>query len=407
MYIICAHLEEWRVLGLDMPIYCSVDGCDTRAKFGDPETGKATHCAAHGKPLGYVDVNNKRCAIDGCDTRANFGDPETGKATHCAAHGKPLGLVDVANKRCAIDGCNKHRFFGDPKTGKATHCATHGKPLGLVDVKNKRCAIDGCDTRASFGDPETGERTHCATHGKPLGLVDVNNKRCAVEGCDTRANFGDPKTGMATHCCQHGTPLGYVDVLNPRCLSEHCSIICPPPGYNGYCTDCFRHMFPTDPRTANIRAKTRELTVRDALVGWYGDAFIHNTTMHFGCDCAHRRSIDFRYLVGNTMIAVEVDEGQHKSRDSEDETIRYDDLFMAGHGGKWIYIRFNPDSYVDANGKRVKGFFNSKNDRRSREIERRLDSLKTCVDTHIDRARNDKNDDLLEIIYLFFDEDLR
>ena len=67
------------------------------------------------------------------------------------------------------------------------------------------------------------------------------------------------------------------------------------------------------------------------------------------------------------MIAVEVDEGQHKSRDSEDETIRYDDLFMAGHGGKWIYIRFNPDSYVDANGKRVKGFFNSKNDRRSRE----------------------------------------
>jgi len=107
------------------------------------------------------------------------------------------------------------------------------------------------------------------------------------------------------------------------------------------------------------------------------------------------------------MIAVEVDEGQHKSRDSEDEIIRYDDLFMAGHGGKWIYIRFNPDSYVDANGKRIKGFFDSKNVRRPGEIERRLDTLKTCIDTHIDRARNDKNDDLLEIIYLFFDEDSR
>ena len=90
------------------------------------------------------------------------------------------------------------------------------------------------------------------------------------------------------------------------------------------------------------------------------------------------------------MIAVEVDEGQHKGRDSEDETIRYDDLFMAGHGGKWIYIRFNPDSYVDANGKRIKGFFDSKNVRRPREIERRLGTLKTCVDTHIDRARNEK-----------------
>ena len=346
------------------------------------------------------------CIVDGCDTWANFGDPETGKPTHCATHGKPLGYIDVVNKRCAVDGCNKHPKFGDPGTGKATHCATHGKPLGLVDVKSPRCEIDGCNKQPIFGNPETGKATHCATHGKPLGLVDVANKRCAIDGCNKQPFFGDPKTGEATHCCQHGTPLGYVDVLNPRCLSEHCSIFVRP-GYDGYCADCFRHLFPTDPRTANIRAKTRELTVRDALVAWYGDVFIHNTTMHFGCDCAHRRSIDFRCLVGNTMIAVEVDEGQHKGRDSEDETIRYDDLFMAGHGGKWIYIRFNPDSYVDATGKRVKGFFDSKNDRRPREIERRLDTLKTCIDTHIDRARNDKNDDLLEIIYLFFDEDSR
>ena len=350
-----------------MPNYCSVDGCDKHAYFGDPKTGKRTHCAAHGKPLGYVDVSSKRCAIDGCNTRAQFGDPETGKPTHCAAHGKPLGYVDVSSKRCAIDGCNKQPYFGDPEMGMATHCAVHGKPLGLVDVKNKRCAIDGCNKHPVFGDPETGK---------------------------------------ATHCCQHGTPLGYVDVSHPRCRSEHCGTRTSP-GYDGYCTDCFRRVFPIDPRTANIRAKTRELTVRDALVAWYGDVFIHNTTMHFGCDCAHRRSIDFRCLVGNTMIAVEVDEGQHKSRDSEDEITRYDDLFMAGHGGKWIYIRFNPDSYVDANGKRIKGFFDSKNVRRPGEMERRLDTLKTCIDTHIDRARNDKNDDLLEIIYLFFDEDSR
>ena len=352
-----------------------------------PKTGKRTHCAAHGKPLGLVDVVSKRCAIDGCDKFAKFGDPETGKATHCATHGKPLGLVDVAHKRCAIDGCNKHPNFGDPETGKATHCSAHGKPLGLVDVMNKRCAIDGCP---NFGDPETGKATHCAAHGKPLGLVDAVNKRCAIDGCNKHPKFGDPKTGMATHCCHHGTPLGYVDVLNPRCLSEHCSIINVSPGYDGYCTDCFRRVFPTDARTANIRAKTRELTVRDALVAWYGDAFIHNTTMHFGCDCAHRRSIDFRYLVGNTMIAVEVDEGQHKSRDSEDETIRYDDLFMAGHGGKWIYIRFNPDSYVDANGNRIKGFFDSKNEtpRRNRTTTRQSKNM--CRHAHRSRAKRQK-----------------
>ena len=68
-----------------MPNYCIVDGCDKHAGLGDPKTGKRTHCAAHGKPLGLVDVVSKRCAVDGCDTFAKFGDPETGKATHCAA----------------------------------------------------------------------------------------------------------------------------------------------------------------------------------------------------------------------------------------------------------------------------------------------------------------------------------
>ena len=60
------------------------------------------------------------------------------------------------------------------------------------------------------------------------------------------------------------------------------------------------------------------------------------------------------------MLAVEVDEGQHKGKSYRDEAeARYNDLAMA-FGGKWVFIRFNPDSYVDADGKRVMGFFDSR-----------------------------------------------
>jgi hypothetical protein len=51
------------------------------------------------------------------------------------------------------------------------------------------------------------------------------------------------------------------------------------------------------------------------------------------------------------MLAVEVDEGQHKAKSyHEDVDARYNDLAMV-FGGKWVFIRFNPDSHADADGK--------------------------------------------------------
>ena len=51
------------------------------------------------------------------------------------------------------------------------------------------------------------------------------------------------------------------------------------------------------------------------------------------------------------MLAVEVDEGQHKAKSyHEDVDARYNDLAMV-FGGQWVFIRFNPDSHADADGK--------------------------------------------------------
>jgi hypothetical protein len=114
------------------------------------------------------------------------------------------------------------------------------------------------------------------------------------------------------------------------------------------------------------------------------DGFIHDKPLYtMNCDCTHRRRIDHRKLIGNTILAVETDEFGHKSYDQHDEEIRYDDLFMI-HSGKWIFIRFNPDNNI------------SKVD-----IDDKLDKLIETMNECIERIERNENTELVEIIKLY------
>jgi len=338
-----------------MPHTCVAEGCQTRASFGDPVSLKATHCKKHSLE-GMVDVNNKKCSV--CrDKRPTFG-LERGKPTHCGGC-KTDQMFNVVNKMCTV--CGKKRPVFGLERGKApTHC--------------KKCKTDQ--------------------------MFDVKNKMCMVCGKKIPV-FGLDRSKAATHCAKCKT-VHMVDVNHPVCKSEHCETQSSPE-YNWYCTHCFQNLFPLDSRTQNIRAKTREIAVRDFLVTRYGDMFVHNQSLFTSCDCDHRRSVDFRRIIGCTMLAVEVDEGQHKGKSYRTDTeARYNDLAMA-FGGKWVFIRFNPDSYVDADGKRVMGFFDSKGAKRTDEMSRRLDELARCIEEQTKRIERDENVDLLEEVFLFYD----
>ena len=117
------------------------------------------------------------------------------------------------------------------------------------------------------------------------------------------------------------------------------------------------------------------------------EGFIHDQPMWSGdCNCVHRRRIDHRMLIGNTLLCVETDEFQHKRYDNKDEEIRYDDLYMI-HGGKFIFIRFNPDKYIDKKGKTIET-----------TVKKRLDRLKEEVDNQINRINNEEKKLINEII---------
>lgn len=154
--------------------------------------------------------------------------------------------------------------------------------------------------------------------------------------------------------------------------------------YDGYCATCFKQVFPADARSKVIYTHTKEIIVRNRLIAEFGNRFIHDTPIFTNdCDCSMRRRIDHRLLIGNTLLCIETDEFAHRRYDLKDEEDRYDDLFVGGHGGKFVFIRFNPDG-------------------RGVDIEDRLVCLIAEIYTQIERIENDENTELVEIVKMYY-----
>ena len=182
-----------------------------------------------------------------------------------------------------------------------------------------------------------------------------------------------------------------INITDKKCKAGFCLGTKANVKYKGYCASCYRQLFPTDPLTLQIRSKTKEIAVRDYINSNF-EGFQHDKPLYTGnCDCTNRRRIDHRVLIGNTLLCVETDEGQHKDYNKKDEEIRYDDLFMI-HSGKFVFIRFNPDKYKNKNNKSVNPM-----------LYMRLPILKEEIEKQTERIKNEENTELLEIIKLYYD----
>ncbi|QIG60104.1 hypothetical protein [Dishui Lake large algae virus 1] len=281
--------------------------------------------------------NRKRCQHEGCTKSAQ------GKTGRCVEHG--------GGERCQHEGCTKSA------QGKTEFCKAHGG--------GERCQHEGCTKSA------IGKTKFCVEHG--------GGERCQHEGCTKSA------IGKTEFCKAHGGGKRCPHCKDWPDSRSGCK------KYDGYCATCFKRVFPTDPRSKILREKSHETAVRNYLFE-HKIGFIHDTPIYTAnCNCSHRRRIDFRMLIGNTMLAVEVDENQHSSYDKQDEEIRYDDLYMV-FSGKWIFVRFNPDGYRDHKG-----------NRKNYKLKTRLPVLLQEIDKHIRRIEKEENKEYLEIHKLYYD----
>ena len=183
-----------------------------------------------------------------------------------------------------------------------------------------------------------------------------------------------------------------INVVSKKCIGQEglCTVL-GNEKYDGYCTFCFSNTFPNDPRTPDIKTNSKELQVRD-YINQNFDGFIHNKPLWIGCNCEHRRRIDHRKLIGNTLLCIETDKNQHLRYNEQYEKDRINDLYRV-HSGKFVFILFNPDKYKNINGIRENPL-----------LRKRFEVLKKEIQKQIKRINNEKNEEFVETIYLYYDK---
>lgn len=388
---------------------CQSENCNLIASFGFNKLTKTKFCSAH-KEEGMINLLCKSCQCGKARPTYNYEGLSANFCKLC----KEEGMINVNDKNCH---CCKSRPTFNYNDLKAEYCAKC-KLENMINVKDKRFMC-GKSLKPCFN--YEGLTPKYCSRCKLENMVDLIHKKCNCGRAQPSFNYD----GLIPKYCCKCKLEGMIITKKRFCIKcnigqgdynffglkpQYCSsckepnminitnkcknIICSSSGnvkYKYYCSHCFVNLFPNDELTLQVKIKSKENFVRDFLREKF-EGFIHDIALWTGnCDCSHRRRIDFRKLIGNTLLCIEVDEHQHRRYNNEYEEIRYDDLFMV-HGGKFVFIRFNPDEYINSNGKRV-----------NPSMKKRMDDLGYMIEYQTNRIMNDDNNELLEVIYLFYD----
>lgn len=322
-----------------------------------------------------INVNDKKCKCNKAIPTFNYVGLKAEYCKECRTD----GMINVVNPPCKCGKSSKPNFnFIGNKPEYCSQC----KIEGMIDIHRKLCKCGKHQPSFNY----EGLQPECCRLCKEDGMILIRKRLC-IECKEKQATYN--LFGLKPQYCNSCRTDEMINVAD-KCKNETC-IRTGNVKYNYYCTFCYQHLFPNNTKTQNIRMKTKENYVRSFLLNYYND-FIHDVPLWTNnCDCSHRRRIDFRKLIGNTLLCIEVDENQHKRYNEKDEEIRYDDLYMI-FSGKYIFIRINPDKYINSYGTSV-----------NPTMKKRMNLLKDTIDYHIERISNEENVDLLEIHKLCYD----
>jgi hypothetical protein len=337
--------------------------------------GLSANFCSQCKKDGMINVNSKMCECGKVIATFNYSGE---KAKYCSKC-KKEDMINVKDEPCKC-GKSSSPLFNYIGL-KPEYCSKCKEP-DMIDVLHGRCECGKVQPSFNFKGSEPKYCKEC----KKDGMIMIRKRTC-IQCKDKQATYNIE--GLKAQYCNTCRTKDMINVVD-KCKNDGC-VSSGNIKYKYYCGFCFQHLFPNDEAVKNIKKKTKENYVRDFLQE-LNEEFIHDMPLWTGnCDCSHRRRIDFRKLVGNTLLCIEVDEFQHKRYNEKDEEIRYDDLFML-HGGKFIFIRFNPDPFKNKLGTRKNPY-----------MKRRMEYLEEEINKQIERINNEENFELLEIIKIFYD----
>ena len=203
--------------------------------------------------------------------------------------------------------------------------------------------------------------------------------------------------------CSHGRykinckPCGGKNV----CVSEWCHLIPHNKKYEGYCLRCFVNLFPDKPNTRNY--KTKEKSVVDNITESFPQfTWVADKRVQDGCSL---RRPDLLLDLGSHIIIVEVDENKHTDYDCSCEHKRLMELSRDLHHRPIVFIRFNPDDYVNKDNTLVKSCWKVNKlgvmqimKTKESEWKERMECLKQQIQYWIDNT-TEKTVEIVELFY--------
>ncbi len=336
-------------------------GCETQPNYNFPGQ-KASYCSFH-KLEGMIDVKHPRCLHPGCETRPTYNYPGQ-KPSYCSLH-KLEGMINVVSPTCLHPGCETQPTYNYPGQ-KPSYCSLH-KLEGMINVVSPTCLHPGCETLPSYNFPGQ-KKSYCSLH-KLEGMVDVVNPRCV---CGTRANFNFPGN-PPSWCASHKSP-GMISHPTKKCKIAKCQKL----ALFGMTSalHCENHRFPEEIllmerncvkcqrldilnqdglclsfclaevqyynkyriQKPKKQARVVEMLTRTIGAPLFVDTIIDKVCNKFRPDCV--------YEFDDYVLIVEIDEFQHKRYSDSCEYRRMEEVFRA-FLKKTLFIRYNPDSFLD------------------------------------------------------------
>ena len=355
---------------------CLEENCNKQPHFNLPNKKDGIYCKEHSK-ANMIDVKSKRCLYENCNKQPNFNLPDKKEGIYCKEH-KKENMIDIIHKRCLEEKCNKLPSCNFENEKNGIYCSEHKKE-NMIDVKNKSCQHENCNKIPNFNLPNEKYGIYCKEHSK-ANMINVKSKRCLEEHCDKQPLFNLPNEKYGIYCKNHKKE-GMFDITHKKCLEENCDTQVTNK-YKGYCIRCFVYKFPDIKISRNYKIKENHMT--DFIKEVFKDEVITFDKQTGGCS---KRRPDVYIDKFTHVVIIECDKNQHK--DTSCENRRMMELFQDFGNRSIVFIRFNPDSYINEDGKKITSSFkmHKKLDvpmiRDQKEWSGRLDVLKETINKHL------------------------
>jgi hypothetical protein len=294
--------------------------------------------------------------------------------------------------------CHNNPVYNFEGQTARLYCKEH-KQEGMIDISHQTCEFENCRVRPIFNYPNEPNGRFCAAH-KMADMVDVINSRCEYIDCNLSPTYNFPGEKTRRFCANHHLS-GMRNISKQYCKTPLCDTAAAKK-YEGYCIRCYIHTYPDRQVVRNYKTKEKAV-VNEVVKAFPNFTWIHDRRVQDGCSA---RRPDLIADFGSHVIIVEIDETMHQGYSCENKRIM--ELSQDIGHRPVVFIRFNPDAYIDETGAKVKSCFTTnkngittiskaQQNQWKLRIQKLLESIQHWSNTQADKT--------IEMVHLYFDQE--